>query len=353
MSIYIRGTGSFQPGIKLTNKDLEKMVDTNDQWIVERTGIKSRYVSDGITTVEMALEAGKRCIKDAGINPEEVDLIIVSSVSTEMITPTCSSFIQHKLGCKYAIAFDINAACTGFVYGVANARAMLKTMNLKYAIIIGVDTLSKITDYDDRATCVLFGDGAGAVLIENCDENSDLNEHFEKKSDNNFYAYLRSDGSLARYLTGVNRLNESPFVDRVNSVDKKYLDEDMEELINNSKYLYMDGREVFKFATKKIIESIKTVSEMSDTNLSEVKYIVPHQANSRIIEYSARKLGLSMDKFFLNIDRMGNTSSASVPMALDDMNEQGLLSEGDKLILTGFGGGMTWGAVFVEWGKHK
>lgn len=343
MSIYIRGTGSFQPGIKLTNKDLEKMVDTNDQWIVERTGIKSRNISDGITTVEMALEAGKRCIKDAGIDPEEVDLIIVSSVSTEMITPTCSSFIQHKLGCKNAIAFDINAACTGFVYGVANARAMLKTMNMRYAIIIGVDTLSKITDYDDRSTCVLFGDGAGAVLIEYSNE----------ESSDNFHAYLRSDGSLARYLTGVNRLNESPFVDRKNSVDKEYLDEEMEELIKNSKYLYMDGREVFKFATKKIIEAIKTVSDMSNTSLDEVKYIVPHQANSRIIEYSARKLGLPMDRFFVNIDTMGNTSSASIPMALDDMNKQGLMSDGDKLILTGFGGGMTWGAVFVEWSKHK
>ncbi|MGG7097625.1 beta-ketoacyl-ACP synthase III [Clostridium sardiniense] len=322
--VKIKGVGSYVPSQVITNDDLSKIVDTNHQWILERTGICERRISEGEDTSSIAYKAAKVAMDKAGIKGEEIDLIIVATITPDSFTPSVACILQKMIGAKNATAFDLNAACTGFIYSLEVAESLLKTGRYKNALVVGAETLSKIIDWKDRSTCVLFGDGGGAAVI-GIDEE-------EKSGIINTYSI--SEGEKGDALTaGAN--------DVINPFAK-------EEVIK-SKYVQMNGREVFRFATGAMVDSIKKVLEGTGYNLEDIDYVVPHQANLRIIDYAAKKLGLSKEKFYVNLERVGNTSSASVPMALADMDNEGKLKDGDLIVLVGFGGGLTCGATLIKW----
>ncbi|MGG7077302.1 beta-ketoacyl-ACP synthase III [Clostridium sardiniense] len=322
--VKIKGVGSYVPSQVITNDDLSKIVDTNHQWILERTGICERRISEGEDTSSIAYKAAKVAMDKAGIKGEELDLIIVATITPDSFTPSVACILQKMIGAKNATAFDLNAACTGFIYSLEVAESLLKTGRYKNALVVGAETLSKIIDWKDRSTCVLFGDGGGAAVI-GIDEE-------EKSGIINTYSI--SEGEKGDALTaGAN--------DVINPFAK-------EEVIK-SKYVQMNGREVFRFATGAMVDSIKKVLEGTGYNLEDIDYVVPHQANLRIIDYAAKKLGLSKEKFYVNLERVGNTSSASVPMALADMDNEGKLEDGNLIVLVGFGGGLTCGATLIKW----
>lgn len=322
--VKIKGVGSYVPSQVITNDDLSKIVDTNHQWILERTGICERRISEGEDTSSIAYKAAKVAMDKAGIKGEEIDLIIVATITPDSFTPSVACILQKMIGAKNATAFDLNAACTGFIYSLEVAESLLKTGRYKNALVVGAETLSKIIDWKDRSTCVLFGDGGGAAVI-GIDEE-------EKSGIINTYSI--SEGEKGDALTaGAN--------DVINPFAK-------EEVIK-SKYVQMNGREVFRFATGAMVDSINKVLEGTGYNLEDIDYVVPHQANLRIIDYAAKKLGLSKEKFYVNLERVGNTSSASVPMALADMDNEGKLKDGDLIVLVGFGGGLTCGATLIKW----
>ncbi len=316
----IIGTGSYMPKAVMTNKDFEKYVDTNDEWIVTRTGIKARHFSGkDENTGDLGYEAGLRAIEDAGISPMDLDYIIVATLTPHALIPNTSSYIQGKLGAKNAACFDLNAACSGFIYGLEVAEALLNLPKKKNVLLIGAEVISKITDFSDRTTCVLFGDGAGACVL------------------------TRGEGIKAT-LTGADGekgecLKTTPF--EVNNL--LYHGE------KSNHYISMDGKEVYKFAVKILPYAVEKVLEDVGVAIEEVNHIIPHQANIRIIEAAAKRLNVPMEKFFVNIESTGNTSAASIAIALDDMNREGSLKEGDKIVMVGFGGGLTYGAAYLEW----
>lgn len=320
--VAIIGIGSYSPSKIITNNDLSEIVETTDQWISERTGIKERRISNGEDTSIMATKAAKEAIRVAGISEVDIDLIIVATITPDMYTPSTACIVQKNIGANNATAFDINAACSGFIYGIQMAESLMKIQNYKNALVIGSETLSKIVDWTDRSTCVLFGDGAGAVVI------SDSNIKGIYKT------YSKSDGAKGDCLTSGALEVNSPFV---------------QEKLEKNQYIKMDGREVFKFATSVIAEAVNKVLSESDISIDDVAYIIPHQANMRIIQYAAKRLGVSMDKFYVNLDKYGNTSSASIPVALNELYKSGELKKGDKIILVGFGGGLTYGSALIEW----
>ncbi|MEG0296153.1 MAG: beta-ketoacyl-ACP synthase III [Clostridium sp.] len=320
--VKISGIGAYSPSNVVTNDDLSKIVDTNDQWITERTGIRERRISTSEDTSDMAFEAAKVALDRANISASDIDLIIVATCSPDMSIPSVACLVQDKIGAENATTFDLNAACSGFLYGVQVAQSMIKTNDYKHALVIGSETLSKVLDWNDRGTCVLFGDGAGAAVLSVTDEIGVIK------------TYSKGVGSKWKSLTlGAFDL-DNPYV---------------EEKIERNKKVSMNGREVFKFATSVIIDGINKVLDGTEYSLEDIKYIVPHQANTRIIDYSAKKLGVDGDKFYKNLDRFGNTSSASVPLALNEMYEKGLISKGDILILVGFGGGLTYASALIKW----
>lgn len=317
----IIGTGSYLPERVLNNDDLSKIVDTSDEWITPRTGIKERRISSGEENSDMTYEAGKRAIEDAGIKPEEIDLIIVATATNEYITPSVSCIVQDKLGAYGSICMDLNAACSGFVYALNTAHCYMEAGMAKTALVIGVENLSKITDYTDRTTCVLFGDAAGAVVVR-------------KDNTKKYRACLGADAHKWRALTCKNLSVENVFVEKAQERD----------------YLHMDGQEVFKFVVKVIPKVIRQVLEEENITENDVDYYLLHQANRRINESVAKKLNVSFEERFpMNIQKTGNTSSATVPVLLDQLNREGKFKEGDKLILCAFGGGLTWGCALVEW----
>lgn len=318
----IIGTGRYTPSNIVTNEDLSKFVETSDEWITTRTGIKERRISIGEDTSELCLKAAKKALENANICAEEIDLIIVSTVTPDQFTPSTSCLVQAELGAVNAASFDINAACTGFVYGLNIANAFIKSGQYKTILMIGAEVLSKVTNWEDRNTCVLFGDGAGAAVLRASDESGIIT------------TYTGSEGDVKGVLTigAVDVTN--PYTE---NVDEKY------------KSIYMNGKEVFKFATKAMNKSVRKVIEDANMTIDDIDHIVPHQANYRIIDYVAQKNKIDKDKIYINLDKYGNTSSASIAIALDEMNEKGLLKRGDKIILTGFGGGLTWGAILLEW----
>lgn len=322
--VKIKGVGSYVPSQVITNDDLSKIVDTNHQWILERTGICERRISEGEDTSSIAYKAAKVAMDKAGIKGEELDLIIVATITPDSFTPSVACILQKMIGAKNATAFDLNAACTGFIYSLEVGESLLKTGRYKNALVVGAETLSKIIDWKDRSTCVLFGDGGGAAVI-GIDE---------EETSGIINTYSISEGEKGDALTaGAN--------DVINPFAK-------EEVIK-SKYVQMNGREVFRFATGAMVDSIKKVLEGTGYNLEDIDYVVPHQANLRIIDYAAKKLGLSKEKFYVNLERVGNTSSASVPMALADMDNEGKLKDGNLIVLVGFGGGLTCGATLIKW----
>lgn len=321
-NVKVIGTGRYTPQNIVTNEDISKFVDTNDKWIRERTGIEKRRISQGENTSDIAVKAAKEALKKSGLKPEELDLVIISTCTPDSFVPSTACILQDKLGAVNATCFDISAACTGFIYGMGIASQFIKTGQSKNVLVIGAEVLSKILNWEDRNTCILFGDGAGAAVLQRSEEVGLIAQ------------YTGSDGR------GRNFLNCS-----TGDVINPYTN--VEEY--SRKTLTMEGREVFKFAVKIMIECVKKVLENTQYSIEDIDYIVPHQANMRIIDFTAKKLKIPKSKFYINLQNYGNTSGASIPIALDEMNEKGMLKKGDKIILVGFGGGLTFGSHLIQW----
>lgn len=316
-------TGSYLPEQIISNDDLAEIVDTSDEWIRSRTGIKERRISSGENTSEISTKAALQIIERAGVDPLDIELLIVGTCTADYSVPSAACMVQKAIGAKNATAFDLTAACSGFMYGLSVADKYIKSGACKNALVIGAEILSKIIDWSDRSTCVLFGDGAAGAYLEKTGEAGIICE--EIGSDGASYEALK-----AGYMPAANAFNDVSPMTGFDAVQ-------------------MDGREIFKFATKKVSKSIGSLLEKAGINAEDIKYIVPHQANVRIVEIVAKKTGIPLEKFYLNMDRIGNTSAASIPIALHEMNERGMLERGDKIILTGFGGGLTWGTMLIEW----
>lgn len=317
MYAKITGTGSYLPKHRVDNFELSKMVDTNDEWIQSRTGIKARHIAEHDTVVSLSVHAAKEAICDAEIDPAEIDLIIVSSVSAEQILPCTACEVQAAIGAVNAASFDLNAACTGFITAYQMAVSQMKAGLIRTALVIGAECLSNLIDWTDRGTCILFGDGAGAAVIT-C-ENSDIEVPF----------VLHSDGTKGSALSCSSGFGagKSPY----------------------GKYVFMDGREIYKFAVKKVPELIYEILEKCACSADEIDLFLLHQANERIISSIAKHLHQDFSKFPMNLQENGNISSASIPVLLDDLNKQGKLRPGMKLIAAGFGAGLTWGGMYLEW----
>ena len=323
--VGVLGTGKYVPERILTNQELETMVETNDEWIVTRTGIRERRIAaEGQATSDLCYEAALIALANAGITADQLDLIIVATITPDMAFPSTACILQEKLGAKKAAAFDLSAACSGFVYGLANASNFIATGTYKHALVIGADCLSKITDYTDRNTCILFGDGAGAVVIGEVPEDRGF-KSFELGADGTGGPLLKIEGGGSR--------NPSSQA----SIDQRL------------HYIYMAGAEVFKFAVRIMGNAADEVLRKAGWEKTDIDLLVPHQANMRIIQSSLNRLELTEDKCMINLDKYGNMSAASIPVALAEAVEQGRLNEGDRLVLVGFGGGLTWGAAALVW----
>lgn len=323
ISAQIIGTGSATPRRVLTNFDLEKIVETSDEWIIERTGIKERRIADdGTAASDLSLEASQKAMEEAKIKADEIDLILVGTVTPDFLLPSTACILQDGLGAKNAAVLDIVAACSGFIYGLSVAQAYILSGRYKTVLVIGVEILSKITDWTDRDTCVLFGDGAGAAVVQ------------ATNSDKGIVAtYLSGDGSLANLLhipVGGSRTPLTP-----------------ENIHQRSHFIQMKGSEVFKSAVRSMGDAAQKVMDMIGISQQDVDLLIPHQANIRIIEATARRIKLPMDKVYVNIDRYGNTSAASVPIALDEARKNGKIKDGSKVVLVAFGGGFTWGSALI------
>jgi len=323
---YISGSGSCVPQRRLTNADLEKLVDTNDEWIVQRTGIRERrVVSNGESTVTLALQAAQKALENAKISADDLDLIIVATLTPELITPSTACLLQEKLGIKRHIgAFDMGAACSGFVYSIATAAQFIQTGAYKNILVVGAETLTRIVDYTDRGTCILFGDGAGAVVLSATEDSTRGIQAFELGADG-------MDGEMLYVPAGGSRLPASA-----------------ETILNRQHYLKMNGREIYKFAVHQMTNSLKKAMEACNLTAADVKLVVPHQVNQRIIDSATEKMGFPKDKVFVNIDRYGNTSAASVPLALDEALRAGACGPGDWIIMVAFGAGLTWASATVK-----
>lgn len=304
----------------MTNDDLSKIVETNDEWIRSRTGIRERRIATEDGTSDMAAKAAARAIEDAAILPEEIDLILLATSSPDSCFPNGACEVQAKLGAVNAACYDISAACTGFVFALSTAHAFISAGIYKTALVIGADVLSKLIDWTDRGTCVLFGDGAGAAVVR-ADETGILGLN------------MHSNGEKGGVLTCGSRSNGNFLLGRKPELG----------------YMTMDGQEVFKFAVKKVPECMNEVLRETGYTTQDIDHFVIHQANFRIIESIAKRLKVDVDKFPANMERYGNTSGASVPILLDELNRKGQLKRGEKMILSGFGAGLTWGAILLEW----
>ncbi len=319
MTGVICGTGSCVPGRTLDNHDIAELVDTSDEWIRERTGIVRRRVIEDETTVTMAAEAGARALKDAGMAPEELDLIVVATFSSNVALPCTACEVQRILGAVNAVCFDLNAACSGFIFAYNTAVGHLLGGMCRTALIIGSESLSTLTNWKDRGTCILFGDGAGAAVLRARDGIP-------------YRAVAHSDGGKG-----------SALICRTGNV-KNRKEQAAEDL-----YMQMDGRSVFQFAVKKVPEAIHEVLEANGLKVEDIDYFILHQANQRIVEAVARRMGIEIGKFPMNLQEYGNTSSASIPILLDELRRNGTLRPGQKLVIAGFGAGLSWGADIIDW----
>ena len=320
MPARIIGTGSALPALLVSSRELEKIVDTTDEWIRSRTGIESRHIAVEETTTSMAIEAAKKALQDAKASPEELDLIIVGTISPDHYFPSTACEIQSALGAVNATAFDISAACAGFLFGLGIVDAYMKAGTVRTALVVGAETLSKMMDWNDRSTCVLFGDGAGAAVVRS-DESGIMS------------MVQGSDGARGNALTCEDRRVNNPYKKNDTSLD----------------YTKMNGQEVYKFAVKTVPKSIEEALLKADVKADDVKYFLLHQANLRIIEAVAKRLGQSIEKFPTNLQECGNISAGSVPVLLDHVNREGMLQKGDTIVLAGFGAGLTWGATVLIW----
>ena len=320
MTVYSRivGTGSYLPAKILTNKDLERMVDTTDEWVFTRTGIRQRHVAaDNENSSDLALAASRRAIDAAGISPQDIGLIVVATTTPDMVFPSTACILQAKLGIRNSPAFDMQAVCSGFVYGLAAANQFMSSGQYEYALVVGAEVYSRILDWKDRSTCVLFGDGAGAVVLKRATTPGIMSCH------------LHADGSYADMLS-------VPGTVRSGAVSGRPL-------------LQMEGNTVFRFAVKALEDVAAEALAANRLPASDLDWLIPHQANIRIIQATARKLELSMEKVVTTVERHANTSAASIPLALDEAARDGRIRTGQHVLLAGVGGGFTWGSVLIKW----
>lgn len=324
----ISGTGISLPDKVVTNQDLEKIVETTDEWIVTRTGIKERrMITDGQTLLQLSLPAAKQAIANAGLQPDDIDLIIFATFTPDYQVASTASLLQDHLGCSNASAFDLQAACTGFVYGSVVASQFIATGAYQRILVIGGDVTTRILDFTDRNSCVLFGDGVGAVVFTASDNDNGA-----------FDMLLGSIGSGSEYI----RIKCGGSACRPTE----------EALRNREHYLTINGKEVFKFSTKIVGDIIEETLTRNNLTLDDVALIIPHQANIRILESAAKRFKCPIDKFYINIDRYGNTVAASIPIALHEALQEGRIKEGDLILLVGFGGGLTYGVMLMKWGNY-
>lgn len=324
-TVSIVGTGSYVPERVLSNADLEKMVETTDEWILSRTGIKTRRIAaPNENTSDMAAHAGRAAMEQAGVAPEEIDLIIVATVTPDMFFPSTACFVQARLGAKKAACFDVSAACAGFVYAIEIAQQFITSQTFNTVLVIGAEKLSTIVDWTDRNTCVLFGDGAGAAILQSRGASHGV-----------VTTHMGSDGTFADILSMPGGGSRTPMT-RAN----------IDDGLNTMK---MSGKEVFKQAVNAMLSAANTALEQTGLKAEDMACIIPHQANMRIIEAIADRMKLSLDRFYINLDRYGNTSAAAVAIALDEANRSGRMQVGDYVLLIVFGGGLTWASSVIQW----
>lgn len=324
----ITAVNGYVPEFKLTNQVLETMIDTTDEWITSRTGISERRIlkGEGQGASVMGAEAVKGLCKKRGISPEEIDLIICCTVTADHIFPATANIISDKVGAKNAFGFDLNAACSGFIYGVVTGSKFVESGTHKKVVVVGVDKMSAIVDYEDRATCIIFGDGGGAILLEPNEEGFGVKD-----------SILKSDGSGFQYLH--QKAGGSAYPPSLETVK------------NKEHYIHQEGQAVFKFAVTNMADVSAEIMERNNLTADDVAWLVPHQANKRIIDATARRMGVGDDKVMLNIQKYGNTTSGTIPLCLWEWESQ--LKKGDNIILAAFGGGFTWGSIWIKWGYNS
>lgn len=316
MGIKILGTGFYVPENEVTNDDLSKIVETSDEWISQRVGVRTRRISDGESAADFAVKAAEAALKDSGTAPDELDMIIAATISSDTVCPTVAGSVERAIG-AHCPAFDVNSACSGFVFALDIAEKYISSGAAKKILVLGAERLSKLIDWTDRSTCVIFGDGAGAAVVSS-------GEMYE--------SVLYTEGG-----------------DEVIKIPSYSLKNNFCDTENLTPYIYMNGQETFKFAVNKVVSDIKEVVEKAGINPSEIDFVVPHQANTRIIEFAAKRLKLPIERIFVNIQKYGNTSSASVPIALAELEASGKLKRGDTVALTAFGGGLSSAAAIFKW----
>jgi len=327
-SVILRGIGSHLPEKVITNKDLSKIVDTSDEWIYSRTGIRQRHIcSDEECTSDLATAAAKKALDDAGLSIDDIDLLIVATITPDMPFPSTACIVQSKLGLGQIAAFDVEAACSGFLYTLDMASAMLNSGRYRNAIVIGAEKLSSIIDWEDRTTCVLFGDGAGAAILSQSDESGT----------GILDSCLHADGKRPELLRMPGGGCQMP-ASTVTLQDRQH-------------YLKMNGREIFKFAVRGMEQAAKEILERQKLTFKDIDHIIPHQANMRIIETIQERLEIPKDKFYNNLQNYGNTSAASIPIALDEAYRKGFIHHNEKLLCLAFGAGLTWGSTLIKWHK--
>ena len=328
MGIKIRGTGSYAPEKVLTNADLEKMVETNDEWIRTRTGICQRHIAASTQACsDLAEQAARRALEMANVDPADLSAIIVATITPDHVFPSTACLLQHRLGAVKAMGFDLEAACSGLLYSLETARGLM-TVNpnkYKYVLVIGAEKLSAIVNWEDRNTCVLFGDGASALLLENCPDEEDSFLAADLGADGNSLDILSLPAGGSRNPASVQTVG-----------DKMH-------------YIHMAGRDVFKLAVNAMVSSCKKVLEEANVTIDQVRWLIPHQANERIMKAVAQRLPMEEERVFMNIGKYGNTSAASIGICIDEMKRSGQVEKGDYVLLTAFGGGLTWGAILVKW----
>lgn len=328
MNAVITGIGGYVPEYRLTNEELSRMVDTSDEWIMQRIGIKERRISrnKGEGTSDLAVKAVKELLTKKDLNPEEIDLVICGTVTPDMQFPATATIICDKTGINNAFAFDLNGACSGFIYSIVTGSSFIESGNYKKVLVVGADKMSSIADYTDRATCPIFGDGAGAVLLEPTEEDRGIKDHiFQVDGTGRQYLHQKAGGSV-----------------------KPSSHETVDE---HEHFVYQEGQPVFKFAVSKMGDTSIDLMNRNNISGADLDWFVPHQANIRIIESTARRMGISKDQVMINIQRYGNTTAATIPLCLWEWNDQ--LKKDQKVILSAFGGGFTWGSVYLKWGDNQ
>jgi 3-oxoacyl-[acyl-carrier-protein] synthase-3 len=332
--VVVRGTGRYVPERVFTNSEFEAIIDTSDEWIRERTGIRERRLAaPGEKTSDMAFNAAQEALAAAGIGADELGLIIVATVTPDTVFPATANWLQGKLGNKSAWSFDLSAACGGFVYALSVATGLLRTGQMRYCLLVGAEKMSAILDFTSRETCVLFGDGAAAMILESVSPADNPNGYGVREF------VLGSDGSLADILWQPDGGSTNPPT--------------VDTLVRHGHFVHMQGREVYKHAVRRMNQVVLDVLEKVDVAPADVDWYVPHQANIRIIQSVQERLGVPMERFYVNIDRYGNTTAATIPLCIDELNEKGELRPGTKVVLFTFGAGFTWGSCYLVWGSGK